>query len=123
MKTHDAAHVLSSLATALRKGRNVPLDNLATLGTIRGNPKELPAALSALLGLSKFSKAQWEAIIKEYRLPIRVSPTASTRDIVWRILRHLEQDADSRRRVRMAAERARSDISPELMNALDSLLK
>jgi hypothetical protein len=79
--------------------------------------------LSALVALSKFTKPQWETVIREYRLPIPVLRTESTRDVVGKILRHLEQNPESRRRVRMAAERVRSDISPELMNALDSLLK
>jgi len=125
MKTHEAARVLSLLAQALRKGPNVPLEALANLATLRGNSKssELPVALSALVALAKFNKTQWEAVIKEYRLPIQVRPTESTRDIVGKILRHLEQDAESRQRLRKAAQRVRSDISPELMNALDFLLK
>jgi hypothetical protein len=126
MKTHEVAQILISLARALRRGPNVSLEGLANLETLRGgNPKapDLPVALSALVALSKFSKSQWEAVIKEYRLPISVRPTESTRDIVGKILRHLEQDAEARRRLRTAAQRSRSDISPELMNALDFILK
>lgn len=125
MKTHEVAKVLSSLAQVLRKGPNVPLEGLANLPTLTGNSRasELPVALSALVALSKFSKTQWEAVIKEYRFPIQVRKTKSTRDIVGKILRHLEQSAESRGRLKMAAQRVRSDISPELMNALDFLLK
>jgi hypothetical protein len=125
MKTHEVARVLSLLAQTLRKGPNVTLEGLANLSTLSGKPKtsELPVALSALVALSKFSKPQWEAVIKEYKLPIQVRPTESTRDVVGKILRHLEQDAESRRRLRTAAQKARPDISPELMNALDFLLK
>lgn len=125
MRTHEIARILSSLAAALRQGPNVPLDKLREPQRGRGSARtsDLPAALSTLVALSKFNKSQWQAVIKEYRLPISVPPVSSTRDIVWKILRHLEQDVAARRRVRMAAERTRSDISPELMNALDSLLK
>jgi hypothetical protein len=127
MKSHELSRALSALAHALRRGPDVPVEGLANLLTLRGStaPKEsdIPMALSALTALSRFKKSQWESVIKEYKLPIQVRVTESTRDIVGKILRHLEKDADSRRRVRMAVQRSKSDISPELMNALDSLLK
>jgi hypothetical protein len=122
--THEAARVLSSLATALRKGPNMPLEGIANLTTLRGNSSsELPVALSALVAVSNFKKSDWEAVIKEYRLPIEVRSAESTRDVLGKIVQHLAQDAESRKRVKQAAQRARPDISPELKNALDFLLK
>jgi hypothetical protein len=122
--THDAARVLSALAQALRKGPNMPLEGLSNLATLRGNASsELPVALSALVAVSNFKKSQWEAVIKEYRLPILVRPAESTRDVLGKIVQHLAQDPESRKRVKQAAQRARPDFSPELMNALDFLLK
>src|SRR6266508_4301654 len=125
MKTHEIARILSSLAQALRRCPDVSLKELANLSSVRGGPRpsEIPMALSALTALSKFKKSQWEAVSKEYRIPIQVRPTESTRDIVGKILRHIEQDAEARRRVRLAAQKTKTDISPELMNALDFLLK
>jgi hypothetical protein len=103
----------------------VPLEGLANLATLRGNDKssDLPIALSALVAVSSFKKTQWEAVIKEYRLPIQVKPAESTRDVLGKIVQHLAQDPESRKRVKQAAQRARPDASPELMNALDFLLK
>jgi hypothetical protein len=123
--THDAARILSSLAQALRKWPNVPLDGLFNLPSLRANSKssDLPIALSALVAVSSFKKPQWEAVIKEYRLPIIVRPAESTRDVLGKIVQHLAQDPESRKRVKQAAQRSRPDISPELMNALDFLLK
>ena len=68
--------MLASLARALRKGPNVPIEGLANRANPPGNAiaSELPVALSALVALSKFNKSQWEAVIKEYRLPIQVRP-------------------------------------------------
>jgi hypothetical protein len=125
MKTHEVAKTLSLLAQALRNGPNVPLEQLGRSGSLRTkpDPSSIPMALSALVALSQFDKAQWRAMVKEYGFPIEVRTTESTRDIVGKILRHLEQDEDARRRLRSAAQRSKSDISPELMNALNFLLK
>ncbi len=126
MKTHEVAKVLSALAQTLKKGPNVELAGL-TLGggqaKARPNPSDIPGALSALVSLSRFDKSQWRAVIQEYNFPIQVSPAESTRDIVGKILRHLEQDPEARRKLKQVAQRPKSDVSPELMNALEFLLK
>lgn len=102
----------------------MPLEGIANLTTLRGNSSsELPVALSALVAVSNFKKSDWEAVIKEYRLPIEVRRAESTRDVLGKFVQHLAQDAKSRKRVKQAAQRARPDISPELKNALDFLLK
>jgi hypothetical protein len=80
-------------------------------------------ALSALVSLSQFDKAQWRAVIEEYGFPVEVRAAESTRDVVGKLLKHLEQDADARKKLKQAVERSKSGISPELMNALDFLLK
>lgn len=123
--THEAARVLTALSHALRKGPNMPLSNLPHIAAFRSGSKssDLPVALSALVAVSGIKKPEWEAVIKEYRLPIQVKPAESTRDVLGKIVQHLAQDPESRRRVKQAAQRSRSDISPELMNALDFLLK
>src|SRR6202171_2001285 len=123
--THEAARILLSLARALRKGPNVPVEGLANLATLRGNDKssDLPIALSALVAVSSFKKTQWEAVIKEYRLPIQVKPTESTRDVLGKIVQHLAQDPESRKRVNQAAQTPGPEALQELMNALDFLLK
>jgi hypothetical protein len=89
---------------------------------LKPNPDDIPMALSALVALSQFDKAQWRAVIQEYGWPLEVKNTESTRDIVGKILRHLEVDPDARKKLKVAAQR-KSDVSPELMNALSFLLK
>jgi hypothetical protein len=125
MKTHAVADVLTSLAQVLRAGPNVELQKLDVepSGPSKSNPSDIPMALSALAALSQIDKTQWRALIDEYKLPILVLSTESTRDIVGKILRHLEKDAEARRRLKQAAQRSRPDFSPELMNALNFLLK
>ena len=125
MKSHDVAKVLTSLAHILRSGRNVELDELKleTPGQRAANLADVPMALSALVALSQFDKAQWRSVIQTYGLPIEVRDTESRRDVLGRILKHLEQDAESRAKLKQAVKLRRSDVSAELMNALDFLLK
>lgn len=125
MKTHEIAKILTALAQALRSGPDVPLEQLSYRQSARPkpNPSDIPMALSALVALSQFDKTQWRAVIEEYKLPIEVRNTESTRDIVGKILRVLEHDADARRRLKQAVQRTKSDVNPELMTALNLLLK
>ena len=125
MKTHEIAKILTSLATMLRSGPDVELGqlglNLAT--NPQPNPATIPMALSALVALSKFTKDQWRAVIDEHRMPIDIRPSDGVRDVIGKIFRHLENDPDSLKRLKNAAERSRPEVSPELMNALNRLLK
>ena len=77
----------------------MPLEGIANLTTLRGNSSsELPVALSALVAVSNFKKSDWEAVIKEYRLPIEVR-RADPRETfsessfnTWRKMRNLENE-------------------------------
>jgi hypothetical protein len=80
-------------------------------------------ALSTLVALSRFDKAQWLDIIQQYNFPIEVRPRDASRDILGKLLNHLEQDSESRQRLSVDAQKGRSDTSPELMKALQLLLK
>ncbi|MCK1304628.1 hypothetical protein [Bradyrhizobium sp. 45] len=128
MKTHEISKTLVALAKALQQAPNVNLEQLTfnqpqPSPRKKPNPSDIPMALSALVALSQFDKAQWRAVIEEYKFPIEVRNTESTRDIVGKILRHLEQDSDARRKLKQAVQRTKSDINPELMTALNFLLK
>ncbi len=125
MKTHEIANVLTALAQALRKSPNVNLEELTYRPPIQKKPNiaDIPMALSALAALSQFDKTQWRTVIEEYKIPIEVRNTESTRDIVGKILRQLEKDPEARRRLKQAVQRTRSDVNPELMTALNFLLK
>lgn len=127
MKTHEVAATLQALAKALKRAPDIDLEDIgrSLVATARHRPdtSDIPFALSALVALSKFDKAQWRTIIEEFKLPIEVRHTESTRDVVGKILRVLERDAEARRRLQMSVKKSRPDISPELMNALNFLLK
>jgi hypothetical protein len=125
MKTHEIARTLSLLAQALKEAPDQTLNELVS-GNARPkpNPASIPTALSTLVALSDFDKKQWQSFIIEYGMPIQVRPRDASRDIIGKILKYLEQSPEARRRVQNAVtQRPRSDISPELMSALQLLLK
>lgn len=125
MKTHDIAKMLTALAQVLRSGPNQTLDELASTGLKRPepNPESIPMALSTLVALSDFDKSQWLKLIQEYNFPIEVRPRDASRDILGKILKHLEQNPESRSKISNAAQKKRDDTSPELVKALQFLLK
>lgn len=124
MKTHEVAKVLTSLANVLKAAPNQELEGFG-----RGKPdkklkdSEVPLALSTLLALSELDKSQWLNVINEFRFPIEIRPRDASRDILGKILAHLAQNPDARRRLSLAAQGGRSETSPELMQALSFLLK
>jgi hypothetical protein len=89
----------------------------------RPDAASIPMALSTLVALSRFDKAQWLEIIDQYDFPIDIRPRDASRDILGKLLNHLEQNPESRNRLSVEAQKGRSDTSPELMKALQLLLK
>ena len=126
VSAHEAASILIEVAHLLRREPDVTLRELRLKQGARKKPddSEIPGALAALVALSDIDKSQWQKLIEEYRFPIAVRPRDASRDILGKLLKFLEQDAEARKRLQIAAiSKKRSDISPELMNALTHLLK
>jgi hypothetical protein len=124
MKTHELAKALTTLSNLLRSAPDQELDGVR-LGLRRPRPDaaSIPMALSTLVALSRFDKAQWLEIIEQYKFPIDVRPRDASRDILGKLLNHLEQNPESRNRLTVDAQQNRSETSPELMKALQLLLK
>lgn len=124
MNTHEAARLLEQIARALRAGADRPLADIGREpdAKARISKDAIPVALTTLVSLSRLDKAQWLEFAREYQIPLDIRPRDASRDILGKILRHLEENADARVRVSKAAEGTRSDTSPELMKALKLLL-
>jgi hypothetical protein len=125
MKTHELAAALEFLARLLRQGTNDDLESLSSERLKRTKPDmaNIPVALSTLVALSGVDKQQWQAVIREYGFPIEFRPRDASRDILGKLLNYLEENPDARKRLRATPPSARTDISPELMTALQHLLK
>src|SRR5437899_627274 len=116
MKTHELAKALRTLSDLLRNMPDQDLEGFR-FGLRRPRPDtaSIPMALSTLVALSRFDKAQWLEIIHQYKFPIDIRPRDASRDILGKLLNHLEQDPESRNRLSVEAQKSRSDTSPELM--------
>jgi hypothetical protein len=126
MKSHEIAKALQVLAKVLRSGPDVELTELNLDGRTL-SPDHMkanaPAALAMLAALASFSKSEWAALIEEYDLGVTVKKTDSTRDLLGRLLNHLNENETVRQRLTDAAKKPRANVSPQLMNALSILLR
>lgn len=131
MYTHELADALRKLASLLKSGPNVQLGDISDLvGTLsRGQsshrqpkPGDLPIALNALLSLSSIDKTEWLALIQDLNFPIEIRPRDASRDIMGKVLRHLEINPEARMRLEKQVQSKDVRASPELARALSSLL-
>ena len=132
MYSHELADALKKLATALKKGPNIEIDQLQ-LPSIMGAPQssdkrsvsrgeDIPMALSALLSLSLVDKKEWAMLITELNLKIPVRPRDASRDLLGKVLKALEADPVARMRLSNTVKARQVHSSPELARALSSLL-
>lgn len=123
MKTHDLAKALTQLGKLLR---NLPNQDLAELGSSLSKSASSPSvdigvSLSVLASLSKFNKSNWEAIARDFELPVDIRPRDAARDVMGKILTYLAENDAERERVAMKA-RGTIDEPSELSSALKFLL-
>ena len=125
MNTHEAARVLSQLANSLKAAPDQSISELGQGKVRKIDPDsvDVPRALGMLVALSHFDKTQWLQVIEDLKLPVDVRLRDASRDIMWKILRHLEEHPDDRKRLTSGAQRQRTQTSPELAQALELLLK
>jgi hypothetical protein len=124
MKTHELAKALHTLALLLEKSSNIPIEE-ATIAAVSSqlNSGQMAVSLSTLVELSRVDKQQWLAFIKDLGFSIDIRPRDASRDILGKLLNHLESNQIARERLKTKAASKGSDASPELMKALASLLK
>jgi hypothetical protein len=124
MMSHDLASALLLLAKVLKAAPNVEISQLdfskrkERITTTQG----LALNLSTLAELSRIERQQWASLIEEYQLPIELRPRDASRDILGKLLRYLEENADAREKLKKSATRGPVQASPEVMRALSSLL-
>jgi hypothetical protein len=121
-KTHDLANSLRLLASILERGPNISLESLS-FSSEKFEKSKVALSLSTLSDLSRIDKQQWLGFINDLGFPIDIRPRDASRDILGKLLNHLENSEMARERLKKAASSNESDASPELMKALSSLLK
>jgi len=123
MKTHDVAQVLVQLARLLRSGPNVELADFQPANSNGRKSDEVIIGLSTLVDLSRVDKSQWLSLIQEHQFPIEVRPRDASRDILGKLLTYLEKHPEARQKLKENVSKRTSHASPELMKALNILLK
>lgn len=127
MKTHDLAKALSTLAKILRAQPNVDLNEIDLTAkqphqkTPSSSKDEALAGLTTLANLSKIEKREWIDLIEKNQLPINVRSRDANRDVIGKLLRHLEQNPESRKQLTEEAKKSTA-TSPQLSKALSILL-
>lgn len=126
MKTHEFATALTLLAGMLRRAPNQSIEEFVDRPAQKRqkfDPSNIPFALSTLVSLAEVDKGQWLAFISDNGFPIEIRPRDASRDIIGKLLNFLADNPDARARVASTAQRNKSDASPEIMRALDLLLR
>ncbi|MBZ4401944.1 hypothetical protein [Myxococcus sp. AS-1-15] len=80
--------------------------------------------ISTLASLSRLDKRHWVEFVKAYSLPIDIRPRDASRDILGKVLSHLEDSADAREKLKRRMVEPRGvEASPALMKAFGILLR
>jgi len=125
VKTHELARALEVLASVLRTGPDVGLSEIFAIGSgpLPQSTDQIAVNLSTLSALSRVDRQQWLALIREYQFPIEFRPRDASRDILGKLLRFLERSPDARERLRKRTASSSQSGSPELLKALQTLLR
>jgi hypothetical protein len=126
MKSHDAAKHLEEIARLLRSLPNIPLGALGAekpVSALASSPEALAVNLGTLASLSRVERAQWISLIEEHGFPIELRPRDASRDVLGKLLRFLEQNPRAIRQLQQRGRDTGAAASPELLRALDTLLK
>lgn len=127
MKTHEFAKALRLMAGVLEDGPDVQLNEtyrLVSKSMNKPDPSQVVVNLHTLYALSKIDKNQWKALINdELNLQIIITPRDSTRDILGKLFKYLEENPDAVDMIKQRTKRVESNKPSALSQALDILLK
>jgi hypothetical protein len=123
VKTHELASALQQLAKLLRSGPDVELQNARPPASASDqlSSGEVAVGLTTLVELSRIDKQQWIHMIRDFGFDIPIRPADASRDVLGKLLRFLDKHPGALQKLRENANRSKS--SPQLMRALDALLK
>jgi len=123
LKTRELASALQQLAKLLRSGPNVELRDARPLPAAPHDLSsgDVAVGLTTLVQLARIDKKQWIQMIRDFGFDIPIRPADASRDVLGKLLRFLDQNPQALQKLRDGAKRSTS--SPQLLRALDALLK
>lgn len=133
MKAHQLAKALEEFAFILRNGPNIEMNSIKNNPILdinkqikssknKNNKDDIPIALGALLTLSKFNKQEWITLINDFGFELEIKPTESSRDVLGKVLKYLEQRPEAREKLSNRIKSRGKQASPELSSALSALI-
>lgn len=124
MKSHDLANALQTLARLLKAAPDAELSELTvtTSKSLRSS-QEIAVNLDTLISLSTIDKSKWAELIADYGFPIEIRPRDASRDVLGKLFSYLEQNPLAREKLKANPNRESGKASPELLRALNTLLK
>jgi hypothetical protein len=124
MKTHSAAKTLRMLANVLESLPNMELSKLANSLQNKDvdEAKQFTPSIMTLYALSKTSKQEWRKRIIEYGFPINISPRDSSRDIIGKLFKYLDNNPEAQNIMKTKVKDTKKEQSA-LDKALDILLE
>ena len=132
MKAHELAKSLNYLARMLRAGPNIEMEEIGNLGTHSsknqrlGNPRNSPSgksgAIALLAAMSNLSKSEVLQIAEDLDIPIQVRKADAVRDILGKILKHIQENPDVQNRLVMRSVNESEEEAPRLARALAILM-
>jgi hypothetical protein len=125
MKAHDVAKALTTLARVLKSGPNVELENWSMLqppDAEKIDESAFAVSVSSLAAISRVSKPHWRKFIQQWKLPVQVKASDSSRDLVGRLFSYLAANPEALRKVHREAAKKNRKASAEMMEALSVLL-
>jgi hypothetical protein len=127
MKAHDLSTALRGLSQLLKRAPNVPIEELEFVSPHTSSAPSLhenaPVALGVLVKLAEYGKPEWVALISELGLNVPIKKTDSTRDLIGRLLKYISENDDAMKSITSRVATRKSNVSPELINALTILMK
>jgi len=124
VKTHGLADALRKLATILKEGPSVELEELKIEGpdASRRTSGDIAVNLATLAAMSRVEKREWIDFIEEYGIPIHYRPRDASRDVLGKLLRYLERHPEAIRALKYKASTRHASQSSALTKALSILL-
>jgi hypothetical protein len=124
VKTHELANSLMILARLLKAGPDTELSEMKFVDfkSFRSS-QEIAVNLGTLIALSNIDKSRWTEFIQEYQFPIEIRARDGSRDVLGKLFSYLEENPDAQERIKSSAAKGSGKASPELMKALNTLLK
>lgn len=113
MKAYELAKALNSLSRILRAGPNVEVEDIGNLSVHSSAPRpivrkkiseettvsEKGTALALLAEMATYNKTELLELASELGIPMQVRPADAVRDVLGKMLRHIQENPNFKSRL------------------------